>query len=67
MIQSYRNLKKIAILDGKFYTSKDIENIEESNENITIHTKKEIVTIPKSSISRIEYYNRAVADGKQYR
>ena len=67
MIESYRNLKKIAILDGKYYTSKDIENVAENKDNITIYTRKEIVMIPKTSISRIEYYNRAVADGKQYR
>ena len=67
MIDNYRNLKKIATIDGKYYISKDIMAITESIDNIELTTKKDIVIIPKTSISRIEYYKGAVADGKRSR
>ena len=67
MIDTYRNLKKIAIIDGKFYNSKEIESINETKDNIELETHKDIVIIPKTSISRIEYFKGAVADAKRYR
>ncbi len=67
MIDNYRNLKKIATIDGKFYISKDIQSIHETTDNIELETNKDIVIIPKTSISRIEYFKGAVADGTRYR
>ena len=70
MIDTYRNIKKIAIIDGKYYSSKDIMAINETTDNIELETNKDIVIIPKTSISRIEYYKSykgAVADGNRSR
>lgn len=67
MIDNYRDLKQISIIDGKFYNSRDIEAIKETKESIELTTKKEQVIIPKTSISRIEYYKGAGADGRRYR
>ena len=68
MIDNYRNLKKIAIIDGKYYQSKDIMAVNETDDNIELTTKNDYIIIPKSSISRIEYDNKgAVAGGKRYR
>lgn len=67
MIETYRNIKKIAVIDGKYYLSKDILGLVENKDNIEITTKDTKVIIPKTSISRIEYYKGAVADGTRYR
>jgi len=67
MIDTYRSLKKIATIDGKYYISKDIESINETKDNIELTTHKDYVIIPKTSISRIEYYKGAVADANRYR
>lgn len=67
MIDIYKEIKKIAVIDGKYYLSKDILELNESTDTIEITTKENIVTIPKTSISRIEYYKGAVAGGKRYR
>ena len=67
MIDNYRNLKKIAIIDGKYYQSKDIMQVKETTDNIELTTKQDYVIIPKTSISRIEYYKGAVADGTRNR
>lgn len=67
MIDTYRNIKKIAVIDGKYYLSKDILELKEKPDNIEITTKDSQIIIPKTSISRIEYYKGAVADGTRYR
>ena len=67
MINEYRGIKKIAVMDGKFYQSKDILELNETSDNIEIRTKESYVIIPKTSISRIEYYNEAVANGGKHR
>ena len=59
MIENLRNLKKISIIDGKYYEARDIEAITETNEEIIITTKRDKVHIPKTAISRIEYYKRS--------
>ena len=66
MIDQYRNLKRIAITDGKYYLNKDILQIQENNDTIELTTEKEHIIIPKTSISRIEYYKGAVAHGTKY-
>ena len=37
MIDTYRNLKKIATIDGKYYISKDIQSINETKDNIELY------------------------------
>lgn len=64
MIDTYQNLSKISVNDGKYYDAKEIENIQETKESITITTSKRVITIPKTAISKIEYY-RADADEKR--
>jgi len=56
MIDKYQKLKKIAVMDGKYYMSKDILNIKETNESIELTTNREYVIIPKTAVTRIEYY-----------
>jgi len=67
MIDKYRNIKKIAVIDGKYYLSKDILELTETNNTVEVTTKESKIIIPKTSISRIEYYRGAAADGRGYR
>ena len=67
MIDEYKRLKKISMIDGKYFISKDILELNETSNNIEITTKDTFIIIPKTSISRIEYYKGAVADGTRYR
>ena len=57
MIDEYKRLKKISMIDGKYFISKDILELNETSNNIEITTKDTFIIIPKTSISRIEYNN----------
>ena len=67
MIDKHKDLKKIALTDGKYYDSKDIRNITEKKDTIELETNRENIIIPKTAITRIEYYIGAAANVKQYR
>lgn len=67
MINNKDNLKKIALVDGKYYESKIIRNITEQDKTIEIETNKEHITIPKNAISRIEYYRGDAVARKIYK
>lgn len=67
MIDNYKNLKQISLMDGKFYTSRDLTSVKETDDTIEITTRKEEIIIPKSAITRIEYFIGAGVDGKRYR
>lgn len=65
LIKSVKDIKRISLLDGKFYLGKDIKEIIELTDEIRILTKHEYVLIPKTSISRIEYFAGVVVDGNK--
>ena len=67
MITNKYNIKKIAIVDGKYYESKIIRNLTENKETIELETNKEIIMIPKQAISRIEYFKGDAVARKNYK
>lgn len=67
MIDKYKNLKRIALKDGKYYLSPNIKELKEFDDFIELVTNEELINIPKTAISRIEYYKGAVAHGSHKR
>lgn len=63
MIDTYRKLKRIALIDGKYYLFADIDNITETDKTIEIETSREHILIPKTAITRIEYFKGGAAGG----
>jgi len=61
MIDTYRKLKRIALIDGRYYLFGDINNITENEQTIEIETSREYITIPKTAITRIEYFKEGAA------
>ena len=67
MIKDKQHIKKIAVMDGKYYESNIIRSIQETDKTIELETNKEYITIPKNAISRIEYYRGDAVARKTYK